>query len=342
MNTEKAYIGAAWLEDGYIVGMIALEEKGIMAIGLGDGRIQLRQLDKPETPMGNIIHAHKDALSSLLLSASGDALFSAGEDGCIVVLHADGKTQNIFSRDKAVIEHFATHPQSGRLAVAFKKTALVLDETGNPLACFSDHPSAIGGICFDPKGKRLAVSHYNGVSLCWVNGDAAQIPQRLNWKGSHLAINWSPNGKYLLTCMQEGALHGWRLPDFHDFQMSGYALKPKSFAWDASGKWLASSGSVGIICWDCSGKGPMGRGALVLGEACQDVTVKIACHPSLDLVAAGTENGFVYLARYQDENIVWLKTEAKSSITALRWSASGRHLLAGTEDGHAYSWVFTD
>jgi hypothetical protein len=38
-------------------------------------------------------------------------------------------------------------------------------------------------LAFAPKGVRLAVAHYNGVSLWFPNAQAA--PEMLEWKGSH-------------------------------------------------------------------------------------------------------------------------------------------------------------
>ena len=58
---------------------------------------------------------------------------------------------------------------------------------------------------------RLAVAHYGGVSLWFPNAQAA--PEMLAWKGSHLDALFSPDGKFLVTSMQESTLHGWRLVD---------------------------------------------------------------------------------------------------------------------------------
>ena len=64
---------------------------------------------------------------------------------------------------------------------------------------------------FAPKGLRLAIAHYNGATLWFPNASAA--PQKLEWKGSHLGITVSPDGRFLITAMQEPTMHGWRLLD---------------------------------------------------------------------------------------------------------------------------------
>lgn len=338
---DRPYAGASWQEKAFVVDMAALEAFGCMAIGLADGTVSLRLLSKPEKELAAPIAAHKNGLTGLVVAPSGKAFISIGEDGRVMRISPDGTIQELAHIEKAWLEQIAVH-ESGLIAVSYKKTVFVLDEQGKARAEFSNHPSTVQGICFDPKGKRVAASHYGGVSLWWVNGEAGQVPQRLNWKGSHLSIQWCPNGKYLLTAMQENTLHGWRLPDFGDFQMSGYAIKPKSFNWSHDNRWLASSGSPGIVCWDCGGKGPMGKPATVLGQDCDDISTRVACHPMLDLVAAGTLAGDVYMARFQDDRIVRLKTNTKSEITTLRWSDNGQTLLGGCEDGSAYAWAFSD
>ena len=63
-----------------------------------------------------------------------------------------------------------------------------------------------------PKGYRLALAHYNGVSLWFPNVEAA--PTFLEWKGSHLDASSSPDGRFIVTSMQENALHGWRARRF--------------------------------------------------------------------------------------------------------------------------------
>lgn len=336
------YAGVEWQESAFVIDMLALEKLGCMAVGLVDGRVKLRLLSKPETELSTPVTVHQTGLGAMAMAPSGIAFITAGEDGRIMRIATDGAVQQLAHVEKARFEQIAIHTGAGLIAVSSKKSVYVFDEQGRMRGEFSAHPSTVQGICFDPKGKRIAVSHYGGISLWWVNGDVVQTPQRVNWKGSHLSIAWCPNGKYLLTAMQENTLHGWRIPEFADFQMSGYAMKPRSFGWSHDNRWLATSGSPGIVCWDCGGKGPMGKPATVLAPECQDITTRVACHPSLDLVAAGTIAGDVFLARFQDERIVRLKTHSASEVTILRWSDNGQTLLGGAEDGSCYAWTFAD
>lgn len=341
----EAYAGPSWQEGAYVVDVVLLEEDGVLAAGLVDGRVSFRLLDKPEMEVGAPVLACAQGLAVLAAHPEGGAVLAAGEDGRVVRVSKTGDVTVLHSEAGARYEQLAVH-ESGAFAAAFKKTVLLFGADGGLKARFENHPSTVQGLCFDPKGKRLVAAHYNGLSLWWVNGEAGQEPQRLVWKGSHLGVAFSPNGRYLLSSLQENALHGWRLPDFADFQMSGYVQKPKSFGWDSSGRWLASSGSMGIVCWDCGGKGPMGRPAHVLAADMEEITARVAPHPELPLVAAATLSGRVLLARFEDERIVWLRTKALEGegdeVTALRWSPSGRTLAAATESGRCYTWAFAE
>ena len=145
---------------------------------------------------------------------------------------------------------------------------------------------------------RLAIAHYNGATLWFPNAKAA--PDGLAWKGSHLAAIFSPDGRFLVTSMQEPTLHGWRLADNKDMRMSGYAARVRSLAWTADGKWLATSGSTQLVIWPFQGKdGPMGKQPKILAPTEKQVEV-VACHPQEDVVAVGYADGLVLLVRGDD------------------------------------------
>src|SRR5262249_57674942 len=93
-----------------------------------------------------------------------------------------------------------------------------------------------GGLAFTPKGLRLAIAHYNGLTLWFAN--AQSEPERLQWKGSHLDAVVSPDGRFVITSMQEPTLHGWRLADGKDMRMSGYGARVRPLGWTVRRKLL--------------------------------------------------------------------------------------------------------
>ena len=59
-----------------------------------------------------------------------------------------------------------------------------------------------------------------------------------------MGLVWSPDGKFLISSMQEAALHGWRIADAKDMRMGGYPSKVKSLAFLRDGMMLATSGAL--------------------------------------------------------------------------------------------------
>ena len=196
------------------------------------------------------------------------------------------------------------------------------------------HPSSVGGLAFDAKGKRIAASHYNGCSLWFVNAKEDK-PRLLEWKGSHAAIAFSPDGTHVVTAMQENALHGWRLTDSQHMRMSGYPSKTRFLSFTAKGRWLATSGADSVVIWPFFGGGPMGKAPTELAGGDGVICNAVACHPQHEVVAAGFADGLVLLAEIASGKVVPVAAPGHGGISALGWNAAGTHLAFGTETGFA-------
>jgi WD40 repeat protein len=267
----------------------------------------------------------------LASAADKGRIVTGGDDGKVMATDAEGKSIVLATDAKLRwIDHVAVGP-GGAVAWSAGKEAFVRTEKGAERALAV--PSTAGGLAFAPKGLRLAVTHYNGVTLWFVNAQSA--PETLPWKGSHLDARMSADGRFLITSMQEPALHGWRLADRKDMRMSGYGARVRSLDFSVGGKWLATSGSTQLILWPFQGKdGPMGKPPRTLAPAQVQADV-VACHPKQEVVAVGYADGLVLLVRIEDGAEVLARKGAGAPIAALAWSASGAALAFGTEDGAA-------
>jgi len=307
------------------------------------------------------VRAAEGDLSTVALSYSGSCLITGGEDGTV------RRISTFYAKDR---QGEAPTPQVGLLAKTNGKwidcVAAASQNGGFAFSCgrrlYYGEASAknrealqegelyplrdftlersVEGLNFGPKGLRLAVARYNGVTLYWPNTDSK--PVELEWKGAHIAVMFSPDNRYIITAMQENALHGWRLEDGQHLRMSGYPSKVKSMSWSAKGRYLATSGAPAAIVWPFIGKdGPMNKAPLELGTRGSSAVVCVACHPAEDMVAIGYDDGMILLARFADAKEMVLRRGGKEGISSMHWDKTGQRLAFGSESGEAGLIDFT-
>src|ERR1700685_590827 len=209
----------------------------------------------------------------LATAADGKRVVSGGDDGKLAATNAKGETRTLATDAKhRWIDHVALG-RGGAVAWSAGKTAFAQGKELREL----EVPSTVGGLAFLPKGFRLAVAHYNGATL-WFPNVTGAAAEKLEWKGSHLGATVSPDGRFLVTSMQEPMLHGWRLADGKHMRMSGYAARVTSVGWTTGGRWLATSGATQLILWPFQSKdGPMGKQPKLLAPS-EHRGEAIACH----------------------------------------------------------------
>ncbi len=295
-------------------------------LALGDGHVLFAGAGEARR-----VAAHPGA-AILVAAKAGEALATGGDDGRVVLIGAKGELREVAHEKGKWIDALAGRGD-GALAWSTGKQVFACDPKGEIKTLAA--PSSVRGLAFLPKGYRLAISHYNGASLWFPN--AAAAPDELHWKGSHLEITVSPDGRFVITAMQENALHAWRIADKKDLRLSGYPAKPRSLSWSADGVWLATSGAEAAIVWPFNSKeGPVNKAPLESGVRSAKVTC-VAFHPKSPVLAQGYADGLILLARLPDgaELLVREGTGRDAAITALGWDDAGRRLLFGAADGAA-------
>ena len=291
---------------------------------LGDG--SLRWVEGNVAKKAEI---HSGAILSAAPTRDGKAMVTGGDDGKVVLVDASSAVKRIALVEKKWIDHVATGPDG---AVAFAAGRQVFIRLGDGREKVLDLERAVGGLAFAPKGTRLAVASYDAVTLWWAGTDAE--PVRLAWKGAHLGVAFSPDNRFVVSAMQENALHGWRLEDGKDLRMSGYPAKTRSLAWTPKGRFLATSGANSAVLWPFQSKnGPMGKQPTLVGGRADMLATRVAAHPREEKVAIGYQDGMVILADIGERKEVALRKAGGGPISALAFDKTGKRLAYGTEDG---------
>jgi WD40 repeat protein len=306
--------------DAYVTA--ALIVSGKAAFALGDGAVCFED--------GQSVAAHDGAILAAAPHPSGDGVVTGGDDGRLVWTRRSGPTE-LAKVQGRWIEAVAAAPDSGLIAFAAGREARVIDTADPAFSRVFTHEKSVADLAFDPRGRRLAAATYGGAAL-WYARIAEQKPVMLRWAGSHVGLIFSPDGKFLISAMQENALHGWRLSDAKDMRMGGYPAKIKSLAFLEDGLWLATAGAAGVVLWPFQGaNGPMGKQATEIGFDESALVVRVAGDGSL--LAAGLDDGRVWTADLKTQAIRPVKAEKGAPITAL--TLKERRLAWGDEEGGA-------
>jgi len=320
--------------EAYVVAARFSRNGKSVAFALGDGTLRIVTLSDPS--VWHTVGVHDGAALSLTQDVGPSGFIAGGDDGRLRRIDSDGQATDIATFGMKWVEQVASHALEkgkGLIVASVGKLVHLFDQAGTKLKEFS-HPSSVTGLAFDAKGKRVAASHYNGVSI-WFVASKSDNPRRLEWKGSHTALAFHPEGDAVVTAMQENALHGWRLSDGQHMRMSGYPSKSQSLSFSRNGKWLASSGADSMVLWPFFGGGPMGKAPMELAGGDGVLCQQVACHPQQELVAGGFADGLVVIADAGSSRVLPVVPPDHGPVTALAWSPDGVWLAVGTETGFA-------
>lgn len=302
-------------------------DKAGAIFALGDGSVRFEG--------GEFSAAHDGAILCAVVHPSGDGVVTGGDDGR-VIWHRRGEAGVLASDPRGQwIDAIDASAESGLIAFSAGKTVTAIDAKDAGFRREFQHERTVSGVAFEPKGRRIAASTYGGAAL-WLARIADQKPTLLKWAGSHTAVTFSPDGAFVVTAMQDAQLHGWRIKDQKNMRMGGYPSKVRSMGFLSNGQLLATSGAQGVVLWPFIGSnGPMGREATEIGFDEGSLVALVASRPRHGLLAAGLNDGRVWLADPAGQGLNFLKAEKGAPVTALAMSADGRRVAWADEDGRA-------
>jgi WD40 repeat protein len=302
------------------------DRSGQAMFALGDGAVRFED--------GALVQAHDGAILAGVGHPSGEGLVSGGDDGRLVWSRREGP--EVLAEVKGRwIDVVAASPASGLIAFAAGRDLHVRDSADAKFQRMFAHERSVADIAFDAKGRRIAAATYGGAVL-WYARIAEQKPVLLKWAGSHIAVAFSPDGRFLMSSMQENELHGWRLSDAKDLRMGGYPAKVKTLVFLSKGLVMATSGAPGVVVWPFGGgDGPMGKQATEIGFDEASLVARVAATPQRSILAAGLDDGRVWVCDLEGGREVTLKAEKGPPISALAITAGGGRVAWGDEAGGA-------
>ncbi|MEM6758511.1 MAG: WD40 repeat domain-containing protein [Pseudomonadota bacterium] len=300
----------------------AVTTPGAVAVSFGDGMVRFFRPDEKLLE----VQAHSGVV--LCIAADGDHVLTGGDDGRCLRISPKGDIEELATFGTRWVDCVAA--SHGHRACSSGRT-VHLFAMGDRKAVVFEHPSTVGGLAFDSKGKRLAVTHYGGATI-WAR-EKRWKSKKLIWEGFHGQTTFSPDGKFLVTAMQENTLHAWRLRGKGGFTMPGYKSKIKSLVWVGEAPHLVTSGEDEAIAWPFDGKdGPTGRKPVCVAYNDDELVSALCPLPGEEAVFAGFRDGMVQLAELDHTKPAFVVSSATGAeVTAI--ALVGLHIVVGDANG---------
>ena len=327
-----------WTVDAPLTGAAVDRSGRYAAFSGGDGTVRIVELSAaaPGLPVWRLTQG---AVLTLAADCEGASFLCGTDDGAVFRVHAEDGPQRLVVLARAWPDQLVTHPCGVRV-IADGPVVRLLDGEGRPRGVLGPHPSTVAGLAFDGAGRRLAVSHYNGVTIWQLDG-----PRRahsLFHRGSHLELSWRRDGRYVVTATQEKTVHAWDLRIGDSASLGQCFNKVKALGWSADGRWLLASGNDTVSAWrfaDGADDGDLGDDNLpasapqMLGRFSEQFISQVSPHPGLPLTAAGYNDGGLELVSLAARAARYPLSEMPDNpVAAMAWSPGGDHLIGGDQD----------
>jgi WD40 repeat protein len=318
VSLDESAISAAWSADGDLLG--AVSASGTVYVYDVATQQCLQQWQ-----------SHQFGATAIAWCPQAQLLASAGQDGkvCLWQVGAAAPITTLLCGEMWV-EHIAWSSSGRYLAAAAGRKLHLWDQDGSLIHTYPDHPNTIAAIEWASHSDQLISACYGQVQF-WL--PESSEPQRMfHWKGSMLALAWSPDGRYLCHGNQDSTVHFWIVKSGKELQMWGYPTKIRELAWDHRSRYLATGGGTSITVWDCSGKGPANTKPAVLQY--HDVFVsQLSYQRTGPVLVSGCGQGHIAFWEPSKRTIPDATASLPGAITKLAWSPDDELLAATAEDG---------
>ncbi|MDY3552467.1 WD40 repeat domain-containing protein [Gemmata sp. JC717] len=269
----------------------------------------------------------------------GSLLASVGQDKAVRLWDtATGAEVKALDAGAAWAEKVAWHPQGQFLAAAAGKKARVWSAGGELVRELPAQAGTVMDLKWRPGTNHITLLAY-GAAATYDPFAGLEPVKLLSWKGSPLAMAWSPDGKILAHGNQDSTVHFWYFDASRDLQMWGYKTKVRELAWDFGSRYLATGGGPVVCIWDCQGgpKGPEGTKPTMLPghDENSSLTALAYQHRGFLLASAGGD-GRVMLwqpTNRRGAQVGEFAFPGETEASVLAWSLDDKSLAAGSGAG---------
>lgn len=318
-NLPDHVIGLAWSPDCSRLAAAAVSGPIVILDSAGKSELQMK--------------GHGFGTAAIDWAPNGILLASAGQDGKVRLWNTStGDEAAVLECGSAWVERVAWNANGSWLAAAAGKKVRVWNSAGASVRDLPDQAGTVTDLAWRPGTNQLTVLGYGAANIYDPATD--KLEQSFTWKGSPLALAWSPDGKVLAHGNQDSTVHFWYAASGKDLQMSGFPSKVRELAWDSSGRYLATGGGPVPCLWDCGGpKGPEGSTPQML-EGHEDNLTALAYQSRGYLLASAALDGRVLLwqpANKKEPKVGEFRFDGEA--TTLRWSPDDKSIAAGSDHG---------
>lgn len=336
----SGYRFVRWKVDAPLTGTAVDRSGRYAAFSGGDGAVRIVSLVSTGTPHLSTWRLTTGAVLTLAADCGQDAFLCGTDDGAVFRIHVDDGPVQLAVLEREWPDQLMTHP-CGVRAIADGPMVQLVDGQGRSSGVLGPHPSTVAGMAFDDTGRRLAISHYNGVTIWQLDGP--RCVHNLFHRGSHLQLCWRRDGRYVVTATQDKTVHAWDLLTEESASLGQCFTKVRALGWSADGEWLLASGNDTVSAWPFPASADGVRklpapAPQMLGRFSEQLVSQVSPHPTLALSAAGYNDGGLEVvglvagrpARHA------LAESPGEPVGSLAWSPCGDHLIGGDQDREVF------
>lgn len=296
------------------------------------GQMRILPRTKPPAPLTAVAVQEEDAPFVMPFHEGGFLVRTGG--GVVRRVSAQGESSEDFlglGRPVLALDHAA---QSGLTALSDGEELCLLDQAANVIGRSRPVPIPTS-LKFSPDGRYLAGLSEDSLVIMALDGGVS-VQRVVTLPSRSTGLSWNRQADRIACGLEIGGLSIVDVSLGRTDTILDFPAPVRGLAWGIGGQ-LVASGAYRIAAWGT--KTEVASQALLTGHTGLILVEAVAAHPTRDLVAAGYADGRIVVARLGGRDELFVRPFG-GKVTALAWSADGRHLAVGDAEGQAALLTF--